>query len=78
MGTCVNWSQDKFGQVGTDIALLPNDELNYWLAKFVLEIQKKESGHMYCGNTLYQMVCGLQRFIRDNERPETRRVQTFP
>ena len=26
----VNRSQDKFGQVGTDIASLPNDELNYW------------------------------------------------
>lgn len=68
--TCVNWSQDKFGQVGTDIALLPNDELNYWLAKFVLEVRQKESGQAYCGNTLYQMVCGLQRFIRDNGRPE--------
>ena len=68
--TCVNWSQDKFGQVGTDIALLPKDELNYWLAKFVLEVQKKESGQVYCRNTLNQMVCGLQRFIRDNGRPE--------
>ena len=58
--TCVNWSQDKFGQVGTDIASLPKDELNYCLAKFVLEIRKKESGQVYCRITLYQMVCGLQ------------------
>ena len=68
--TCVNWSHDKFGQVGTDIALLPNDELNYWLAKFVLEIRKKQSGQVHCGSTFYQMVCELKRFIRDNGRPE--------
>ena len=47
-----------------------NEELCYWLAKFVLEVRKKESGELYQGNTLYQMICGLQRFMRKNGRPE--------
>ena len=45
-------------------------ELNYWLAKFVVEVRKRENGEAYCGNNLYQMVCGLQRFIRENARAE--------
>ena len=65
----VNWN-DEFGQVPNDIVAIPDIELNYWLAKFVVEVGKKGAGEVYCGNTLYQMVCGLQRFIRENGRPE--------
>ena len=39
------------------------------MAKFVVEVRKKGTGEVYCGNK-YQMVCGLQCFIRENGRPE--------
>ena len=39
---------DKFAHVSSDIVGVCNDELNYWLAKFVLEIRRKENDHTEC------------------------------
>ncbi|CAH3126147.1 unnamed protein product, partial [Pocillopora meandrina] len=48
-----------------------NEELNYWLSKFVVEVRKKKDpGTFYPPNTLYQLCCGIQRYMRDNGRPE--------
>ena len=65
----VNWN-DEFVDVPKDIVAIPDIELNYWLAKFVVEVQKKGTGEVYCGKTSYQIVCGLQRFKRENGRPK--------
>lgn len=53
-----------------DILTNTNEELNKWLAKFVVEVRKKEeAGKCYPPNSLYQLCCGLQRFLRNNGRP---------
>lgn len=58
-----NWEDvkenDEFGRVPYDTIGIPDVELNYLLAKFVVEARKRENGEAYCGNSLYQMVCGL-------------------
>ena len=65
-----NSSKEKYYEVNPDIKKVANEQLDYWLGKFVLEIRKKkEPGSVYPPNTLYQMCCGLQRFLRDNGRP---------
>ena len=59
-------------EVNPDILnITHNEELNYWLSKFVVEVRKKKNpGSFYPPNTLYQLCCGLQRYMRDNGRPE--------
>lgn len=44
-------------------------ELDFWLSRFVLEIRKVNGDH-YPPNSLYQIVCGLQRYIRENGRAD--------
>lgn len=56
--------------VNSDIVNITKAELNYWLAKFVVEIRKKEDkGEYYPPATLYQLCCGLLRYLRNNGQP---------
>ena len=50
-----------------EIPLVPMDALsvNYWLTKFVQEVAKP-SKERYPPKTLYQIVCGLSRFMEKN------------
>ena len=50
-----------------EIPLLQMDTLsvNYWLTKFVEEVAKP-SKERYPPKTLYQIVCGLRRFMEEN------------
>ena len=65
-----NSSKEKYYEVNLYIKKVVNEQLDHWLGKFVLEIRKKkEPGSVYPPNTLYQMYCGLQRFLRDRGRP---------
>ena len=66
-------SNDLHGFVEQDILSLQNNsELNYWLAKFVVEVRKKKPcGEAYPPNTLYQLCCDIQRHFRENGRSET-------
>jgi len=53
-----------------EIPLFPMDAIsvNYWLTKFIQEVAKP-SKERYPPKTLYQIVCGLQRFMEEkNER----------
>lgn len=57
--------------VKLDVLELSNEELGYWLAKFVVEVRRKdEEGSFYNPNSLYQLCCGLLRYLRNNGRPE--------
>lgn len=57
--------------VSPEILHLDKDELNYWMSNMVVEVRKKkEPGSVYPPNSLYQLCCGLQRFLRDNGWPE--------
>lgn len=48
-----------------DIGLLDDDLLNYWGQRFVMEIKRKD-GAEYPPNTLHQLVCGLQRYLKND------------
>ena len=37
--------------------------LNYWLCKFVHEVANNTAGGRYPSRTLYNIVCGLKRFL---------------
>ena len=39
-------------------------ELNRWLSRFVLEIRRRD-GKEYLPNTLYQICCGILRYVRE-------------
>ena len=69
-----DWAAERNSKVKTSVStvktvnanILANtdDEVNKWMAKFVAEIRKKEEpGKCYPPNSLYQLCCGLQRFI---------------
>ncbi len=47
-----------------DIFLCTKSQLDYWLCKFVLGIRRKD-GQPYPPQTLYQICCGLLRYVRD-------------
>ena len=47
---------------------MDNTSLQHWMSRFVLEVRKRD-GTEYPPNTLYHIICGLQRYIRGS-RPE--------
>ncbi len=61
--TCVSHSEWP-----THLMITLPRELDYWLSKFVLEA-RKANGDCYPTDTLYNICCGLLRYIRQN-RPE--------
>ena len=44
-------------------------EMDFWLSRFILEVRKK-NGDPYPPNTLYQLICGLQRQLREHGRAD--------
>ena len=44
---------------------MTKEELSKWVGKFVVETRRKD-GKEYTGNTLHQLVCGIQRYLREN------------
>ena len=67
------WRDDRNSrseeQVPSDICALSPEELRRWLSRFVLEVRKMD-GKEYCPDTLYHIVCGVMRFLRQNGKPE--------
>ena len=43
--------------------------MNFWLAKFILEVRRRD-GKSYSGETLYQICCGLLRLLKEADRAE--------
>ena len=54
----------------TNFCDLSIPEMDFWLSRFVLEVRKQKDGEPYPPNTLYQLVCGLQRQLRESGRAE--------
>ena len=48
---------------------IPARELDEFLFHFILEARRQD-GSPYPATSLYQLVCELQRYLRDNDRPE--------
>ena len=67
------WRDDRNSrseeQVPSDICALSPEELQRWLSRFVLQVRKMD-GKEYCPDTLYHIVCGVMRFLRQNGKPE--------
>lgn len=60
---------EEFPIVERDITEMDVDKMNFWLSKFVLEV-RKTNGDCFYPSTMYNICCGLQRYLRDNGRPE--------
>ena len=64
---CIN---ERYRVVNADMLEQEEEELCYWLSKFIVEVrQKKNPGMPYPPNTLYQLACGIQRHLRENGKP---------
>ena len=50
--------------IPADIQGMAENELGFWLTRFVLEIRKR-NGEVYPPNTMYQLCCGIQRVYND-------------
>ena len=48
------------------ILLCTSAQLDYWLSKFILEVRRRDS-QPYPPNSLYQLSCGLLRWIRETK-----------
>ena len=48
---------------------MDDEALCKWIGRFVFEARKL-NGTEYTGESLYQLICGLQRYLRENGRPE--------
>ena len=53
----------------SDIEQLSDEEIDFWLCRFVLEICRKD-GNNYPPNSLYQICCGLLRHLRTSGHAE--------
>ena len=69
-----DWSSQR-SSAGTSGEQVPNivemesAQLQWWMSCFVLEIKKKDGTH-YPPESLHNIVCGIMRFVRLNEKPE--------
>ena len=52
--------EQPFSTTFTELSV---SEMNFWPSRFVLEVCKRNE-EPYPPNTLYQLVCGLQRYLR--------------
>ena len=52
-----------------DFCEMSTKAMNFWLAKFVLEVRRRD-GKSYSGETLYQICCGLLRLLKEADRAE--------
>ena len=61
------WIENR-SRIGTDIPpyleYITNEQLNYWLARFVMEV-RNQKGEPYTGGALYGICAAIQRYIRE-------------
>ena len=64
----LEWCEER--SIETPVFDMREDELNRHIARFVHEVVKKDGNTPYSPNSLYQIVVSIQRFLRENRRPE--------
>ncbi len=52
-------------ELTNNIEKMTDSNINFWLPRFILEVCKV-NGDEYPPNTLYQMICGIQRHLQKN------------
>ena len=72
------WRDDRNSrseeQIPSDICALSPQVLQRWLSRFVLEVRKKGAAE-YRPDTLYHIVCGIMRFLRQNGKTRSRLLE---
>ena len=48
------------------LLLCTPQQLDYWMSKFILEVRKAD-GALYPPNSLHQIICGIQRYVRKHQ-----------
>ena len=61
-GLFKDYELHKVNPVSCELEDMDAISLNYWLAKFVMEVVK-DSGERYPPRTVYGIVCGLKRHL---------------
>ena len=51
--------------VPPELLEMSSDELCTWISRFIHEVRKQDKSP-YPGETLYQIICGIQRYLRGN------------
>ena len=54
----------KTAEIPPNLEHITNEDLNYWLARFVMEV-RNQNGQPYVGGTLYGLCAALQRYVRE-------------
>ncbi len=62
-----DWCKER--AVSVELTAMPASEINKFVTKFVYEVVKQD-GSPYPPNSLYQIIVGLQRHLREDGRPE--------
>ena len=55
--------------VPPELLKMSPDELCTWISRFIYEVRKQDKSP-YIGETLYQLICGIQRHLRGNSFPD--------
>ena len=58
-------TQEKCVMLSDNIQVMNEESLSLWVPCFILEVRNK-NGNSYSPNSLYQMVCGLQRMVQED------------
>lgn len=67
-----SWRDNRFEATGVEVPELlemSKEDMSKWISKFLLEVRRVD-GNNYTGETLYQMLCGLLRYLRINGREQ--------
>lgn len=64
----LEWCEER--QVDETLTSMSNDDINDRVARFVHEVVKRDGETPYPPNSLYQIVVAIQRFLKENGRPE--------
>lgn len=71
LSECNPFSLDisRVENLSTNLLNMSTESLNFWMVKFVQEVCDKDGDH-YPGNTLYQIVCSIKRYLEEHARAE--------
>ncbi len=59
--------EERSYNLGGDITKVDTPAVCFWIQRFVLEVRRGD-GKCYCPDSLYQLCCGLQRALMDDDR----------
>ena len=67
-------AMEDYTCVHVDIIRATTQELDFWMARCIMEC-RRDNGTPYPPNTLVALANGIQRYLRENNRPEINFMQ---